>query len=154
MLYTQDDFQSGRRQQLRAILILAALLTLTVLAGLIPMLAGRHMVLSIVLSSILGVVTLFVHGLYLSPVFAYARYLRGAQENIQRTFTGAFVREGDVSLREGVRCQAMYFADGEMEEPFLCYFDLNLPKPDLAAGVVYRITYTGNSILGLERIDA
>lgn len=154
MLYSQEDFQRGKRQTLQAWLCVAGIVLAMIVAGLIPMWTSRTMWLSVVVSSVVGIIGLFVYGFVLSPTISYGRYLRGAQENIKRAYTGRFLRKGDWAMREGVRCQALYFVDCEgQEEPFLCYYDGTLPQPELAEGEVYQVHYTGNSVLGLEKLQ-
>ncbi len=150
MLYSQDDFNAVKGQATRMGILYALCILAILLGGLIPMLAGRQTVLSIALSTAAALLTLFLHGTFIGPVFKYRRFMKAAQENIRRTYTGQFLGQGDISWRDGVRFIGLRFLAPDQEEAFQCYVDYNIPLPDLKEGKTYTITHTGNSMLAVE----
>ena len=101
--------------------------------------------------SLLGAAAaIFYWGLCISPLTAYKRFLREVLTGRNHEFTGELKAVEQDSVREGVLCKALVFADDAGDEERLCYFDVQkYPKDGLNCGERFKITVHGQSILEL-----
>ncbi len=150
MLYSAQDFQTAKRRSAGARASLALLIVLLFAAGLLPMLLSRNMLFSIIFSTAFALLAVFLYGMVFSPLFAYRRFMRSAEDGIRHEFSGVFEGNGGESVRDGVRFISMSFRVSQDEEPRLCYFDASLADAGLTQGREYQVTHTGNSILALR----
>ncbi|MHC1785641.1 MAG: hypothetical protein AB9880_01055 [Christensenellales bacterium] len=136
-MYTNSDLEDiGAQLRKRALLWLLPLLLM--LAALIYTLIIRHEVLTIVVFVLMGWVVVFSYGLSLSPLLAYQKFLRQLLSGRKREMSGRFKGfEGEMVLRDKVRCLPLMLNVGDPEEPKddrLLYWDANMPLPDWQAG--------------------
>ena len=106
--------------------------------------------LSVALSLLGAAAVIFYWGLCISPLTAYKRFLREVLTGRNHEFTGELKAVEQDSVREGVLCKALVFADNAGDEERLCYFDVQkYPKDGLNCGERFKITVHGQSILEL-----
>ncbi|MBE5781948.1 MAG: hypothetical protein E7329_01370 [Clostridiales bacterium] len=153
-MYTEQDF-TDIRAQLNKRLLLTAIPTVILLAGIIVSFIFRIKLLTMALSLILGAGLIFAYSMLIYPVYAYKRHLNNVLHGKTRTLTGAFkeMEEGDV-IREGVHYYPMLLNVGDMKSPEddrLFYFDANLPKPDWQVGEKLTIISHDKAVGAWER---
>ena len=131
MLYSPDDIARIKKQIWRRIAVLIQWL-------------------SVALSLLGAAAAIFYWGLCISPLTAYKRFLREVLTGRSHEFTGELKAVEQDSVREGVLCKALVFADDAGDEERLCYFDVQkYPKDGLNCGERFKITVHGQSILEL-----
>ena len=156
-LYSQKDLELlGSRLKKRTVLLLAAAAVL--LCALVWSLIIRNKWLSMALLILTGAVVIFCYDLFLAPLAAYRRLLRGASAG--RVHTGVFEFsscEAETSMVDGVPCRGLIFLGepdkhGSREQRF--YWDQEIPLPDFREGDQIELKYTGKSIIGYRLTEA
>lgn len=150
MLYSPDDIARIQKQIWRRIAVLAVLFILPNIGAFAVMTTVRIQWLSVALSLLGAAAAIFYWGLCISPLMAYKRFLREVLTGRNHEFTGELKAVEQDSVREGVLCKALVFADDAGDEERLCYFDVQkYPKDGLNCGERFKITVHGQSILEL-----
>ena len=135
MLYSPDDIARIKKQILRRIAVLAVLFILPNIGAFAVMTTVRIQWLSVALSLLGAAAAIFYWGLCISPLTAYKRFLREVLTGRNHEFTGELKTVEQDSVREGVLCKALVFADDAGDEERLCYFDVQkYPKDGLNCG--------------------
>ncbi len=152
MLYSAKDRAVLRGQLFRRLSLDALIFLVPFAIGLVLMYTCRIEWLSMLLSMLGMVAAVFYYGMCVSPFLSYDRFLREIAAGRSRSFTGAFLREESASVRDGVACRTLYFADKDAsDEERLCYLDLE-KEYDFSEGGLYRVTAHGQSIIGIEPV--
>lgn len=153
-MYTEQDFRDIQAQ-IKKRLLLLAIPTALLLAGIVVSLVFRIQALTIVLTAVLGCMWIFCYGLLLAPLRAYERHLDDVLHGITRTTTGAFKEmEEQVVDRDGVKYYPMMLNVGSMEDEAddrLFYYDANLPRPDWKPGEMLTVTAHDKALGAWER---
>lgn len=154
-MYTQQDYQDMTTQWRRRWMWLG-LAMLVPLAVLVWSLVRRIQPLTVGITILMACSMLFVHGVSISPVGAYRRYIGGLLSGRNREMEGLFKGFGDqYAVRDGVRFLPLMLNVGAPEEPKddrLLYWDLNLPLPDWQEGERLWVSSFDKSITGWKRL--
>lgn len=151
MLYSQADMKETSSQLMRRIAVAAAIAIIpNIIAGVI-MYTVRLQWLTILLA-FLGVgAAIFYWGLCCTPITSYLRFLREILDGRNHEFHATLnVIEQD-SVREGVRCKTMLFADDAGDDQRLCYFDVQkYPEGGFELQQRYVVGVHGQSIIYMQ----
>lgn len=153
-MYKEQDL-TDIRAQIKHRLLLLAIPSVLLLAGIIVSLVFRVQPLTIVLTALLGCMWIFCYGLLISPLRAYAQHLDDVLHGMTRKTTGAF-KEMDEQIvdRDGVKYYPMMLNIGNMEDEGddrLFYYDANLPHPDWKTGEMLTVTAHDKALGAWER---
>lgn len=153
-MYTEQDYADICAQRKKRIILCTIPLVL-LFAVLIYSLIIRLEALTVAATILMGLIWLFVHGLFIKPVSAYRRHMDQVMHGRVHTLTAAFKEMDDLPvLREGVRYFGMLMNVGRMdneEDDRLFYYDANLPRPDWKQGEMITITYHDKALGKWER---
>lgn len=151
MLYSEADKKATKAQLTRRILMMVFLAILPNIAAAVIMYTVRIQWLSLLLGCLGGALAIFYWGLCCYPVYAYLRYVRDILEGRNHVFSGTLKAMAQDSVREGVPCKTMYFADDAGDEERLCYFDLQkYPQQGFAQGQRYVVSVHGQAIISMQ----
>ena len=154
-MYTEQIYQSNlQRIKKRSILLgtPAALVLIAIIWSFIV----RIKFLTMALTIVVGVYSIFCYGLLLFPLIAYSRHMDQILHGRTHTLTGFFKEMEDaVVVREGVEFHPMIMSVGNLEnedDDRLYYYDANLEKPDWQVGEKLTITAHDKSVGNWERV--
>ena len=116
MLYSAKDRAVLRGQLFRRLSLDALIFLVPFAIGLALMYTCRIEWLSMLLSMLGMVTAVFYYGMCVSPFLSYDRFLREIAAGRSRSFTGAFLCEESASVRDGVACRTLYFADKDASD--------------------------------------
>ncbi len=155
-LYTDESYVQIDRQLKHRLILLFAVVA--VLLGIfVYAMVSRTEWLAMVSASLAGCFAVFFADLFCSPLVSYRRLVRSALSGRSHEKTMEFVRqEPDRSVVEGVACSSLIFLgdpDRHGSREMLLYWDQELPMPELKAGDVYTVRYTGRNITGIQSPD-
>lgn len=156
-MYTEQDYADiCTQKKKRTLLLLLPLLLM--LALLVYSLIVRIELLTTLTTIAAGILSLFVHGLFIKPVSAYAAHIDQVLHGRVRTLTGAFKEmETETTLRDGVLYYGFLLNVGRMndeEDDRLFYWDANLPLPDWKKGERITVTHHDKALGAWERAEA
>lgn len=151
-MYTREDREKTDRQ-IRKRWMVIALISMTVLCGIVVSLVVRWQWLTILLTIVLGAVLLLGIDLFVKPLVKYRAHLRMAMGDALRTLEGDYIsRSTEESMIDGLRCTSFLVTDTDVDgEPCerLFYYDSERAFPELAAGTPLRIRYYDRTVAEL-----
>lgn len=151
MLYTDAEKQALKGQLIRRILLTIALFLAVFSGAIIVMFTSRQMWLSMVFCGLAVAAAVFFYGFFVSPFIAYYRYLKDVFEGKHREFCAQFLRSEEVSVRDGVPMQSLYFSGEHGQTERLCYLDAEKSFP-FEENAQYKVTVHGQSVIGVQAI--
>ncbi len=168
-LYTNEKLSALNSQLNRRWLVLAAVsaaclgvLTWTMLVwgnwheleNTFPLSSDALKAVSIAAAIVGGFFAVFWIEMFCRPLLQHRKLMRSAMTGRTHTRSMEFVRaESGSSLVEGVSCRSLIFLgdpDKHGTRDQLFYWDEEIPLPDLQAGTVYELKYTGKNIIAIS----
>ena len=150
MLYSENDKALVKKQLTRGLLITLLLTLIPSIPSIILVYTARIRWLSIVFSILGGAAAIFYFGMYVQPIISYLRYLNEIFGGRNHEFTGELTEIAQDSVREGVPCKTLFFADDAGDMQRLCYYDqIKYEKGCVTVGGRYHVTVHGQSIIAI-----
>lgn len=157
VLYSDQRYADIHRQLNRRLAVLIAILVV-LLGVFVYAMVVRTEWLAMVSATVAGCFAVFFWDLFCAPLSRYRRLVRSALTARHHDKEMEFVRiEPEPSAVDGVSCRGMIFLgdpDKHGSRETLLYWDQELPLPELEAGRVYTVRYTGKNIIGIQSSDA
>ena len=155
-MYTEQDYQSNRKQ-LKKRAIALGIPAVILLAGVIWSFIVRIKLLTMGLTIVLGIYSIFCYGMLLFPIIAYGKHMHELLHGRTHQLTGAFKEMGaDRMLRDGVEFFPVIINVGKMDNPEddrLLYYDANLTLPVWQIGDKLTFTVHDKSIGKWEAVQ-
>lgn len=154
-MYTRQDYEE-LSAQLKKRLLLLAVPTVLLFAGIVASLCIRLQWLTVVLTLVLGFMIIFCYLMFISPVHYYRAHVEHALQGKVRHLEGCMKEMEETALwREGLLLWPMIVNINDMEneeDDRLFYYDARLPRPQWEKGTRLSITSYDKLVTGWEEM--